>query len=337
WLARIPMSIADRARAAVAEARGPVRAMVESTIEARAINAEDAGSLNAWLEWVASLPWAKLPANELLNMEEAARILDAAHLGDDPVKRLLLDRILGSWLANLSTTRHRGQPLLLVGPPGCGKTSLGRSVATAMGRPCVFVSVPTAVRDGVYLLGCSRVYKGAEPGVIIKAIRSEGTSRIVALLDELDKGFDGPTFGGPSAAASLLELLDGQATWTDQYLQFPFDLSDVVFIATANSMEGVPAALADRCLTLSLQGLSPAERVEAARTRIWPRLLEYYGLPTGLCPLDGDALRYLVLECARPGETGLRGVQSRLEACLLRAAAIGFDHVWPVPVTRALI
>ncbi|EQD26007.1 hypothetical protein B1A_22049, partial [mine drainage metagenome] len=107
--------------------------------------------------------------------------------------------------------------------------------------------------------------------------------------------------------------------------------------ATANSMEGVPAALADRCLTLSLQGLSPAERVEAARTRIWPRLLEYYGLPTGLCPLDGDALRYLVLECARPGETGLRGVQSRLEACLLRAAAIGFDHVWPVPVTRALI
>ncbi|MHB8322850.1 MAG: AAA family ATPase [Candidatus Dormibacteria bacterium] len=338
WHAQIPMSLADRARDAVAEAPGPVRAMVESTIEARTANPEDSGALNQWLEWVASLPWAKLPADEPITMEKAARVLNAAHLGDDPVRQLLLDRILGSCLVSKTGSRHRGQPLLLVGPPGCGKTSLARSAARAMGRACVFVSVPTAARDGVYLLGCSRVYRGAEPGVIIKAVRSAGTSRVLLVLDELDKTFDGSGSTGPSAASCLLELLDGShATWTDRYLEVPFDLSEVFFIATANSLESVPDALVDRWVVVELPGLSPAERVEVARAQIWPQLLAHYGLAKGLFPLDDDALRHLVLECARPGETGLRGVESRLEACLLRAATRGFDELWPVPITRGLI
>ena len=253
-----------------------------------------------------------------MNMEEAARILNAAHLGDDLIKQLLLDRILGSWLVSETGSRHRGRPLLLVGPPGCGKTSLARSAAREMGRACVFVSVPTAARDGVYLLGCSRVYRGAEPGVIIKAVRSAGTSRVLLVLDELDKTFDGSGSASPSAASCLLELLDGShATWTDRYLEVPFDLSEVFFIATANSLESVPDALVDRYLVVELQGLNPAERVEVAREQIWPQLLAHYGLAEGLFPLDDDALRHLVLECARPGETGLRGAESQLEACLL--------------------
>jgi len=141
----------------VAEAPAPVRERVESTITAATTCPEDAVSLDQWLEWVAALPWGRSAAPAPVDMAAAARILDAAHPGDAAVKAVLLDRILGHWLLDAARSRHHLRPLLLVGPPGTGKSSLVRAVAEAIQMPCVFVSVPTAVTEGVYLGGCSRI------------------------------------------------------------------------------------------------------------------------------------------------------------------------------------
>ncbi|MHB1526720.1 MAG: AAA family ATPase [Candidatus Dormibacteria bacterium] len=255
WRAFLPKSLADRALEAVADCSEQVREMVESTIEARAQNPEDSIALDRWLGWVAALPWGRAQVDEPVDMEEAAMVLDAAHRGDDQVKQCLLDRIVGSWMLELAHSGHNGhrlRPLLLVGPSGTGKSSLARAVAEAIHRPCAFVSVPTAVNDGIYLVGCSRAYRDGEPGVIMKAIRAAGTTRLVVVLDELDKVMPGSSDDSRSAASSLLELLDGHATWTDRFLELPFDLSEVLFIAIANELATIQPAGALNAGSLSL-------------------------------------------------------------------------------------
>lgn len=147
WRSFLPKSLTERAREAVAAAPDEVREAVETTIATRSASPDDGSSLDRWLEWVAALPWDTTPGCDPLNIEEAAGILSAVHRGDDDVKDSLLDRIFGSWLLDGSGSGHRLRPLLLVGPPGTGKSSLARAVAKAIRRPCSFISVPTAVED----------------------------------------------------------------------------------------------------------------------------------------------------------------------------------------------
>jgi ATP-dependent Lon protease len=278
----------------------------------------------SYLEWLTELPW-QLPPEAPIDIARARNILDEAHFGLDKVKRRILE-YLGVRKLN---PQGRAPILCFLGPPGVGKTSLGQSIARALERPFVRVSLG-GVHDEAEIRGHRRTYIGAMPGNIVQAIRKAGARNCVMLLDELDKLGQG-AHGDPAAA--MLEVLDPEqnATFRDNYLGVPFDLSAVVFVATANQPEGIPGPLKDRMEVLDLPGYTEAEKFEIARRYLVPRQLEACGLTPAQCDLDDEALRSIIRDYTR--EAGVRSLERQIGAVFRHVAL----RVAEDPATREKI
>jgi ATP-dependent Lon protease len=281
----------------------------------------EAGWIRTWLDTVLEMPWSTRTEDNT-DLTAARAVLDADHAGLDDVK----DRIM-EYLAvrqrraarglHVVGGRGSGAVLALAGPPGVGKTSLGESVARALGRRFVRVSLG-GVRDEAEIRGHRRTYVGALPGRIVRAIREAGSMNPVLLLDEVDKLSAG--YAGDPAAA-LLEVLDPAQnhTFRDHYLEVDLDLSDVLFLATANVVDGIPGPLLDRMELVTLDGYTEAEKVAIARDHLWPRQLERAGLTAGEVSIDDEALRRIAGEHTR--EAGVRQLERAL-ARILRKVAV---------------
>ncbi len=288
----------------------------------RSSDASPEGSwIRTWLDTVLELPWNER-SEDAYDIAGARAVLDADHFGLDDVKDRIVeylavrkrraDRGLG-----LVGGRRGGAVLALVGPPGVGKTSLGESVARAMGRSFVRVALG-GVRDEAEIRGHRRTYVGALPGRIVRAIKEAGSMNPVVLLDEIDKV--GSDYRGDPAAA-LLEVLDPAQnhTFRDHYLEVELDLSDVVFLATANVLESIPEALLDRMELVRLDGYTEDEKVVIARDHLLPRQLERAGLGTDEVVVDESALRSLAGEYTR--EAGVRSLERAVARILRKVAA----------------
>jgi ATP-dependent Lon protease len=269
------------------------------------------GMVRTYLDRLIELPWA-LPEEPPIDIAEARRILDADHYGLDKIKRRIVE-----YLAVRKLAPHGKAPILcLVGPPGVGKTSLGQSIARAMRRKFVRVSLG-GVHDEAEIRGHRRTYIGALPGNIVQAIRKAGTRDCVMMLDEIDKV--GASIQGDPAAA-LLEVLDPEqnSTFRDAYLGVPFDLSHVVFITTANVLDSIPGPLRDRMEVIQLSGYTATEKLEIARRYLVKRQLEANGLSPAQTEITDDALKEIIQDYTR--EAGVRSLERQIGQALRHAA-----------------
>ncbi len=306
----------DELRSKVARVQLPEEARVEADKQVRRLDqmhaeSAEAGVLRTYIEWLIELPWS-VSSEDMLDLEAARRILDEDHYDLEQVK----DRILDYLAVRKLRGGSHGPILCFLGPPGVGKTSLGRSIARAMGRKFQRISLG-GVRDEAEIRGHRRTYVGALPGRLIQALKSAGTNNPVMLLDEVDKlGADNR--GDPSAA--LLEVLDPEQnhTFRDHYLGVPFDLSKVVFIATANQPETIPPPLRDRMETLRLSGYAEEEKLAIAERYIIPKQITEAGLTANEIVISREVTRRIVTEYTR--ESGLRELE-RLVAHLARKIA----------------
>ncbi|GAA3120335.1 endopeptidase La [Streptomyces echinatus] len=280
--------------------------------------------IRTWLDTVLEMPWNERTDDSASahDIQGARAVLDAEHAGLDDVKERITEYLAvrkrrSARGLGVIGGRRGGAVLALVGPPGVGKTSLGESVAHAMGRKFVRVALG-GVRDEAEIRGHRRTYVGALPGRIVRAIKEAGSMNPVVLLDEIDKV--GSDFRGDPAAA-LLEVLDPAQnhTFRDHYLEVELDLSDVVFLATANVLEAIPEALADRMEIVRLDGYTEDEKVVIARDHLLPRQLERAGLDTDEVTLAEDALRKLAGEYTR--EAGVRTLERSIARLLRKVAA----------------
>jgi len=267
--------------------------------------------LRSYLDWLTSLPW-KVEDEESIDIEKARQVLDEDHYGLDKVKRRILE-----YLAVRKLNPQGRSPILcFVGPPGVGKTSLGQSIARALGLKFVRASLG-GVHDEAEIRGHRRTYIGSMPGTVIQSIRKAGTRNPVFMLDEMDKlgvGFH----GDPSSA--LLEVLDPEqnSTFRDHYLDVPFDLSKVLFVGTANVLDAIPGPLRDRMEVIELPGYTQEEKLQIARRYLVARQLEANGLNAEQVSLDEEALAAIVSGYTR--ESGVRNLEREIGAVLRHAA-----------------
>ena len=269
--------------------------------------------IRTWLDTIFELPWGS-STEDNLDLEAARTVLDEDHTGLDDVKDRMIEHLAVRKLRHERGLDEKadvggtGTILLLVGPPGVGKTSLGQSVARALGRKFVRLALG-GVRDEAEIRGHRRTYVGARPGRIARALTESGSMNPVFLLDEMDKvGNDWR--GDPSSA--LLEVLDPEQnhTFRDSYLEFDLDLSDVMFIATANVLETIPGALLDRTEVIRLDGYTQTEKVEIAETHLLPRVIERSGLESSEIDISAEALAQIVDDYTR--EAGVRNLERQL-------------------------
>jgi ATP-dependent Lon protease len=263
----------------------------------------DAAVARGWLDWVFALPWTAR-SDDTVDLERARRVLDGDHYGLEEVKERILD-----FIAVLGRVGHLPGPILcLVGPPGVGKTSLGRSIAAALGRRFVRMALG-GVRDEAEIRGHRRTYIGALPGRIIQAMRRAETINPVILLDEIDKL--GSDWRGDPAAA-LLEVLDPEQhhAFTDHYLEVDYDLSQTLFITTANSLNAIPEALRDRMEIIRLPGYLEPEKLAIARRFLVPRQLTAHGVAPERVTFEPDVLQAIVRGWTR--EAGVRDLDRRI-------------------------
>jgi ATP-dependent Lon protease len=273
------------------------------------------GVVRGYLEWIVSLPWDK-HTEDNLDLAHARQILDQDHYDIEQIKERILEFLAVRSLTDRAGEHRSGSVLCFVGPPGVGKTSLGRSIARALGRQFERISVG-GMRDEAEIRGHRRTYVGAMPGTIIRAMRDAGARNPLVMIDEIDKM--GSDFRGDPSSA-MLEVLDPEQnhSFRDHYLDLPFDLSDVMFVTTANTLDTVPGPLRDRMEVIQLAGYTDTEKLQIARRYLVPRQIVRNGLTPSRLAFTDSGLRTIISDYTR--EAGVRQLEREIGAACRKVA-----------------